>query len=239
VWEASIVKPIRCFTDSLLLLARWPSHVTESHVISRRDLIGRMMKSLSRSGLLRFDPVPGRVTSLVVDEGQVPRQRRKKESERGGGGWGGGEGEIANEPRRARTRDSARRNHKARAARAVRADAQDSAFRVDALLRARRRCSVLYVFSPYLLLSLFLPTPRLSAARLVPGLYSAARILVGRSLERLSAMPARLPAKARGEGAPPASRAIRSCRREGGRETRYGREHEIAGRHARLSLLLN
>jgi len=110
----------------------------------------------------------------------------------------------------------------------VRADVQDSAFRVDALLRARRRCSVLYVFSPYLLLSLFLPTPRLSAARLVPGLYSAARIRCRTVLGEALGAPPREGERRRGAPCVPRDSLVSAGERgrEGGRRdtvesTRY------------------
>lgn len=80
----------------------------------------------------------------------------------------------------------------------------------------RRRCSVLYVFSPYLLLSLFLSPHRgLSAAsilaRLVPGLDT-----VGRSLE------ARMPLRDDRENEWEPPRVSLLSRREGGREERRG-----------------
>jgi len=146
------------------------------------------------------------------DESSAARQRRKKERERGEEEEEEEEiatslGALAHETRPGETTRRAPLAQCARTYRTVHLGSMPSS--------VRRRCSVLYVFSPYLLLSLFLPTQRLSAARLVPGLYSAAR------------------GRREAKGRPV------SAGKGGRRGTRYGREHEIAGRHARLSLLLN
>jgi len=175
------------------------------------------------------------------DESSAARQRRKKERERGEEEEEEEEiatslGALAHETRPGETTRRAPLAQCARTYRTVHLGSMPSS--------VRRRCSVLYVFSPYLLLSLFLPTQRLSAARLVPGLYSAARIL-GRTVLREALGDAGAPPRddrgGRGEGRGRREAKGRpvSAGKGGRRGTRYGREHEIAGRHARLSLLLN
>jgi len=165
-----------------------------------------MMKTLSLDPACS-DSIQFEGTIPCPDESSAARQRRKKERERGEEEEEEEEiatslGALAHETRPGETTRRAPLAQCARTYRTVHLGSMPSS--------VRRRCSVLYVFSPYLLLSLFLPTQRLSAARLVPGLYSAARIL-GRTVLREALGDAGAPPrddrgggarKARGEGAP-------------------------------------